>query len=131
MNKGFLHASNSTQSTCLVFHDVDVVPVDYRNSYMCGSVPRHLSEKINNDTWVFSFLALSLYQTLEGNFRLTFFIWLDYINCRTLICDIKKKQTNKQTNKQTKKNLKWQTNLALNNKWIIITFWGQVQYLFF
>ena len=50
MNLGFQHAISSTNATCVVFHDVDVVPVDDRNSYMCGAVPRHLATYINNGT---------------------------------------------------------------------------------
>ena len=50
MNLGFQHATTSTNATCVVFHDVDVVPVDDRNSYMCGAVPRHLATYINNGT---------------------------------------------------------------------------------
>lgn len=52
MNLGFENAVNTTQSSCVVFHDVDVVPVDDRNSYVCGAQPRHLAANINNARYV-------------------------------------------------------------------------------
>ena len=60
MNLGFQHAISSTNATCVVFHDVDVVPVDDRNSYMCGAVPRLLAENINNGTYVFNNILINI-----------------------------------------------------------------------
>lgn len=32
---------------CFVFHDVDLLPLDQRNLYMCSNRPRHLSPSVN------------------------------------------------------------------------------------
>ena len=32
---------------CLVFHDVDLIPLDGRNLYACASEPRHLSSNLD------------------------------------------------------------------------------------
>lgn len=32
---------------CFIFHDVDLLPLDQRNLYMCSSRPRHLSPSVN------------------------------------------------------------------------------------
>lgn len=49
-NVGFLTAASIHEFTCYVIHDVDLLPVDDRNIYRCGRVPRHLiafSSKFN------------------------------------------------------------------------------------
>ncbi len=48
MNLGFHEAMRTNATDCVVFHDVDIVPIDDRNSYMCGEKPRHLSRNIDN-----------------------------------------------------------------------------------
>lgn len=32
---------------CFIFHDVDLIPMDQRNLYMCSNMPRHLSPSVN------------------------------------------------------------------------------------
>ena len=54
MNLGYEAAVNSSQTDthpdCIVFQDVDVVPVDNRNPYICGDTPHHLVTQLNNQT---------------------------------------------------------------------------------
>lgn len=33
---------------CLIFHDVDLMPIDQRNLYMCSKMPRHLSAQVSS-----------------------------------------------------------------------------------
>lgn len=48
MNAAFLLALNtSPQFDCIIFHDVDLVPLDDRNIYTCQSSPAHLSVAID------------------------------------------------------------------------------------
>ena len=43
MNAAFEEAMKLDTYDCIVFHDVDMIPEDDRNMYMCGDQPRHLS----------------------------------------------------------------------------------------
>lgn len=43
MNAGFLEVSrNFKEFDCFIFHDVDMIPLDKRNFYVCLDIPRHL-----------------------------------------------------------------------------------------
>ena len=43
LNVGFLHVVNQfPECPCFVFHDVDLIPLDDRNSYVCLDTPRHM-----------------------------------------------------------------------------------------
>lgn len=53
-NSGVLEALLDKQYTCFVFHDVDHVPSDNRNSYCCGDDPLHLSTNV--DRWKYKLL---------------------------------------------------------------------------
>ncbi|XP_065179424.1 beta-1,4-galactosyltransferase 1-like [Sycon ciliatum] len=53
-NVGFLEAQLDQPYSCYVFHDVDHVPSDDRNSYCCGDEPRHLSTNV--DRWDYKLL---------------------------------------------------------------------------
>ncbi len=48
LNLGYQEAVNSTHTDCLVLHDVDLVPVNSRNPYTCGTYPRHLPGHIHD-----------------------------------------------------------------------------------
>lgn len=41
MNVGFREAMREEDWDCLFFHDVDLIPEDDRNTYVCDSNPKH------------------------------------------------------------------------------------------
>lgn len=41
MNVGFREAMKEEDWDCLFFHDVDLIPEDDRNTYVCDSNPKH------------------------------------------------------------------------------------------
>ncbi len=47
MNAGFHEYSQHFEADCVVFHDVDMIPEDYRNFYTCHNSPRHLGAYVN------------------------------------------------------------------------------------
>ncbi|KRZ68283.1 Beta-1,4-N-acetylgalactosaminyltransferase bre-4 [Trichinella papuae] len=47
MNVGFMEAMRLHNWTCLVFHDVDLLPENDLNSYSCLDTPRHLSVAVD------------------------------------------------------------------------------------
>ncbi len=47
MNAGFLEYSRHFEADCVVFHDVDMIPEDYRHFYTCHNSPRHLGAYVN------------------------------------------------------------------------------------
>ncbi|KAG7274370.1 hypothetical protein CRUP_028691, partial [Coryphaenoides rupestris] len=42
LNVGYIEALKDRDWDCFVFHDVDLVPEDDRNLYMCDSQPKHM-----------------------------------------------------------------------------------------
>ena len=43
MNAGFIEISRSFKEfDCFIFHDVDMIPLDKRNFYVCLDIPRHM-----------------------------------------------------------------------------------------
>ncbi|XP_055623939.1 beta-1,4-N-acetylgalactosaminyltransferase bre-4 [Toxorhynchites rutilus septentrionalis] len=47
MNVGFVEAMKQKNWDCLVFHDVDLLPMDDRNLYTCPDQPRHMSVAVD------------------------------------------------------------------------------------
>lgn len=48
LNVGFLEANKFNTWNCYIFHDVDILPMDYRILYRCSNQnPRHLSTVVN------------------------------------------------------------------------------------
>lgn len=43
LNVGYMEALKEYDYDCFVFSDVDLIPMDDRNTYRCFSQPRHLS----------------------------------------------------------------------------------------
>lgn len=48
MNVGFAEAMKVANFSCVIFHDVDLLPEDARNDYGCPSSPRHMSTAVNS-----------------------------------------------------------------------------------
>ena len=46
-NVGFKEALKFDEYKCFIFHDVDLLPEDYRNKYNCNSSPRHMSNAMD------------------------------------------------------------------------------------
>lgn len=42
MNVGFVETRSLADYDCFIFHDVDQLPIDDRNFYVCSDVPRHV-----------------------------------------------------------------------------------------
>ena len=59
MNVGFKESLNYDNYDCLVFHDVDLLPEDDRNQYVCpsGSRAKHISVAV--DKWKYRYCARS------------------------------------------------------------------------
>ncbi|UJR16731.1 hypothetical protein I4U23_003631 [Adineta vaga] len=71
-NIGFLEARKLYAFDCFIFHDVDLLPEDLRNSYKCGKQPKHMSVAV--DTFNYTLL----YPTLFGG--VTAFSLSDFMN---------------------------------------------------
>ena len=48
MNVGFSEAMKAGHFSCVIFHDVDLLPEDARNDYGCPSSPRHVSTSVSS-----------------------------------------------------------------------------------
>ncbi|XP_013382853.1 beta-1,4-galactosyltransferase 4-like [Lingula anatina] len=60
MNAGYLEAAKLFDFQCVIFHDVDLVPEDDRNSYGCHDTPLHMSSAPSQDKYK------TLYKSLVG-----------------------------------------------------------------
>ncbi|KAK4880613.1 hypothetical protein RN001_008759 [Aquatica leii] len=47
MNIGYKEALNFDNFDCFIFHDIDLLPEDYRNLYTCSEQPRHMSVAVD------------------------------------------------------------------------------------
>lgn len=47
MNVGFVEALKLKQWDCFIFHDVDLLPMNDRNLYVCPDQPRHMSVAVD------------------------------------------------------------------------------------
>lgn len=83
MNVGFVEALKQRTWDCMVFHDVDLLPMDDRNLYTCPDQPRHMSVAV--DTFGFklpyttifggvSAMTVSQFRTVNG-FSNSFWGW--------------------------------------------------------
>jgi len=57
MNVGFIEARAFADFDCFIFHDVDMLPQDDRNFYVCSLQPRHVGSHINK--WNYKFVCLN------------------------------------------------------------------------
>ncbi|XP_057188261.1 beta-1,4-galactosyltransferase 1 [Triplophysa rosa] len=74
LNVGYAEAVKEYDYNCFVFSDVDIVPIDDRNTYMCSSQPRHLSVSMDKFGFRLPYLnyfggvsAMSKHQFLKIN----------------------------------------------------------------
>lgn len=56
LNIGYVEALKEYDYDCFVFSDVDLIPMDDRNTYRCFSQPRHLSVSMDK----FGFRSVTL-----------------------------------------------------------------------
>ena len=47
LNIGFIEATKLQDYQCIIIHDVDLIPEDDRNLYICPQMPRHMSVSID------------------------------------------------------------------------------------
>lgn len=49
MNIGFIESLRLSENKwdCFIFHDVDLIPEDERNIYVCSDQPRHMSSSVS------------------------------------------------------------------------------------
>lgn len=60
MNVGFSEAMKADDFTCVIFHDVDLIPEDARNDYGCPSSPRHMSTAVSQMDYKLVLLSMIL-----------------------------------------------------------------------
>ncbi|CAH8675223.1 unnamed protein product [Schistosoma rodhaini] len=58
LNVGFIESKRVTNFDCFIFHDVDLLPEDDRNSYRCGDQPRHLSVAVDKFNYRLPYLNI-------------------------------------------------------------------------
>lgn len=64
MNVGFREAMREEDWDCLFFHDVDLIPEDDRNTYVCDSNPKHAA--IAMDKFGYKYVLSYLWMSIEG-----------------------------------------------------------------
>ena len=90
MNVGFREAMKADDFSCVIFHDVDLIPEDARNDYGCPSSPRHMSTAVSRMNYKLVLLSMMLIVLLTycGLFwrclKLTLTIWWCTIFCGRL-----------------------------------------------
>lgn len=72
MNVGFREAMREEDWDCLFFHDVDLIPEDDRNTYVCDSNPKHAA--IAMDKFGYKYVLSCLRLSIEGFFLRPTFI---------------------------------------------------------
>ena len=58
MNVGFVEVRSAVNPDCYIFHDVDMLPLDNRNLYVCTETPRHVGAYVNKWNYKFVFQLL-------------------------------------------------------------------------
>lgn len=49
-NAGFIEAMKLGKWKCIIFHDVDLLPLDHRILYTCPETPRHMCARVQEVT---------------------------------------------------------------------------------
>ena len=73
MNVGFSEAMKADDFSCVIFHDVDLIPEDARNDYGCPSSPRHMSTAVSRMNYKLVLLSMMLLVLLMYCAFLSFF----------------------------------------------------------
>ena len=73
MNVGFSEAMKVNNFTCVIFHDVDLIPEDARNDYGCPSSPRHMSTAVSRMDYKLVLRSMMLLSLLTYCFCWFFF----------------------------------------------------------
>jgi len=58
MNVAFVEARAFADFDCFIFHDVDMLPQDDRNFYVCSPQPRHVGSHV--DKWNYEFVTFHM-----------------------------------------------------------------------
>jgi len=61
MNAGFREASAEADYDCYVFQDVDMIPEDDRNIYVCSGVPRHVGSHLAQWNYRYTHTLMSFF----------------------------------------------------------------------
>ena len=79
MNVGFSEAMKADDFSCVIFHDIDLIPEDARNDYGCPSSPRHMSTAVSQMDYKLVLLSMILLVLLKVYFcrflKLILTIW--------------------------------------------------------
>ncbi|CAH8576850.1 unnamed protein product [Schistosoma turkestanicum] len=58
LNVGFIESKRVANFDCFIFHDVDLLPEDDRNSYRCANQPKHLSVAVDKFNYRLPYLTI-------------------------------------------------------------------------
>lgn len=73
MNIGFREAMREEDWDCLFFHDVDLIPEDDRNTYICDANPKHAAIAMDKFGYKYIFLRLSHYRWTSSRSLFSFY----------------------------------------------------------
>ena len=57
-NVGYIEAQKTNESPCFIFHDVDLLPENLGNLYVCTTCPRHMSSAVNTMRYTLMYHSL-------------------------------------------------------------------------
>lgn len=92
MNVGFREAMREEDWDCLFFHDVDLIPEDDRNTYVCDSNPKHAAIAMDKFGYKYVLSCLSVFTESfalhsDTQSKNLFFIYI-FISLQTSIQDV-------------------------------------------
>lgn len=84
MNVGFREAMRDEDWDCLFFHDVDLIPEDDRNTYVCDSHPKHAA--IAMDKFGYKSVIDILMPLVDTFMQSAFILVIDFLGILLLLC---------------------------------------------
>lgn len=89
MNVGFREAMREEDWDCLFYHDVDLIPEDDRNTYVCDNHPKHAA--IAMDKFGYKSVIHILMRLVDAFMQITHFICvcflgIDFLGNLLLLC---------------------------------------------